>query len=100
MHGARMTVRERVGRSQIASEHIVQFFDSDESRAECVAAFLAEGYRAGEPAIVVAKPLNWASTSELLQAQDIPVRQAITNGMIVVHDANDILRRISRSGSP
>jgi hypothetical protein len=95
-----MTVRERVVRGSIASEHIVQFFDSDESRAECVAAFLADGYRAGEPAIVVARPVNWASMSELLQAQSIPVQQAITDGMIVVHDANEALRRISRSGSP
>jgi hypothetical protein len=95
-----MTVRERVGRSQVASEHIVQFFDSDESRAESVAAFLAEGHRAGEPAIVVARPGNWASASDLLQAQGIPVQQAIAEGTIVVHDANETLRRISRNGSP
>lgn len=95
-----MTVRERVVRGSIASEHIVQFFDSDESRAECVASFLAEGYRAGEPAIVVAKPANWANMSESLQAEGIPVSQAIASGMIVVHDANETLRRISRGGSP
>jgi hypothetical protein len=95
-----MSVRERVAGGPAASEHIVQFFDSDESRAECMAAFLAEGYRAGEPAIVVAKPVNWAGASELLKAQGIPVHQAIAEGTIVVHDANDTLRRISRNGSP
>jgi MEDS: MEthanogen/methylotroph, DcmR Sensory domain len=95
-----MTVRDRVVRGPVASEHIVQFFDSDESRAECVAAFLAEGHRAGEPAFVAARPVNWASMSLLLQAQGIPVQQAIATGMIVVHDADDTLRRISRNGSP
>jgi hypothetical protein len=95
-----MTVRERVVRGSIASEHIVQFFDSDESRAECVAAFLAEGYRAGEPAIVVAQPANWVGASALLQTQGVPVPQLIADGMIVVHDAHEMLRRISRHGSP
>ena len=95
-----MSVRERVVRGLIASEHIVQFFDSDESRAECVAGFLAEGYRAGEPAIVVARPVNWANASALLHARGVPVQQLIADGMIVVHDADETLRRISRNGSP
>jgi MEDS: MEthanogen/methylotroph, DcmR Sensory domain len=95
-----MSVRECVVRGGIASEHIVQFFDSDESRAECVAAFLAEGCRAGEPTIVVAKPANWAAVVAELEAQGLPVDKAIADGMIVVKDANDTLRRISRNGSP
>jgi hypothetical protein len=95
-----MTVRECVVRGAIASEHIVQFFDSDESRAECVAAFLAEGIRAGEPAIVVARPANWTGIVQQLTAQGIAVQQAITDGMIVVNEADDTLRRISRNGSP
>lgn len=95
-----MTVRESIVRGSIASEHIVQFFDSDESRAECVAAFLAEGFRAGEPAIVVSRPRNWAGVVAQLVAEGIPVQQAITDGLIVVKDADDTLRRISRNGSP
>jgi hypothetical protein len=95
-----MTVRECVVRGAIASEHIVQFFDSDESRAECVAEFLAEGYRLGEPAIVVAKPSNWAGVVEQLKNLGIPVQDAIADGTIVVNDAADTLRRISRSGVP
>jgi DcmR-like sensory protein len=95
-----MTVRECVVRSSIASEHIVQFFDSDESRAERVADFLADGHRQGEPAIVVAQPANWASMVEQLEARDVPVHKAIKDGMIVVKDANDTLRRLSRTGSP
>lgn len=95
-----MTVRERVVKGRVSSEHIVQFFDSDDSRAECVAKFLAEGYRQDEPAIVVAKPANWAGAVERLEDHGVPVKKAIKNGMIVVKDATDTLRRLSRNSSP
>jgi hypothetical protein len=95
-----MTVRERVVRGPIASEHIVQFFDSEESKVECVAEFLAEGYRQGEPAIVVAKSANWAGAVERLDALGVPANKAIKDGMIVVQEATDTLRRISRNSSP
>ena len=78
----------------MASEHIVQFFDSDESRVECVGDFL------GEPVIVVARPANWSGARERLEAQGIPVQWAIDEGMIVVRDAADTLRQLSRNGSP
>ena len=83
-----------------ASEHIVQFFDSDESRAESVAAFLAEGYRAGEPLIIVARAMNWALTMEALEADGVPVQRAIADRMLIVKDAAETLRRLSRNGSP
>ncbi len=95
-----MTVRERFVKGSIASEHIVQFFDSDESRAECVAEFLAEGFRLGEPAIVVAKPANWVNAVEQLESRGIALKDALAHGMIVVKDAEDTLRRLSRHGSP
>jgi hypothetical protein len=95
-----MTVRECVVRGAIASEHIVQFFDSDESRAECVAQFLADGYRLGQPAIVVAKPANWSGVVDQLTNLGVPVQEAIGKGSIVVKDATDTLRRISRNGVP
>jgi hypothetical protein len=95
-----MTVRECVVRGHIASDHIVQFFDSDESRAECVAEFLATGLRLQEPAVVVARPANWSSTVEQLEARGVRVPQAIADGMIVVKDADDTLRRLCASGSP
>lgn len=95
-----MSVQERVAARPIASEHIVQFFDTDESRAECVAAFVAEGYRAGEPAIIVARPTNWEAIAAELEASGVPVERAIAAGMIVVKDASATLRRLSRNGSP
>lgn len=82
------------------SEHVVQFFDTEESRAHNVAAFLADGYAAGEPLIVISRPVNWARVMEQLEVIGVPVRQAIADGTIVVKDANETLRQLSRHGSP
>jgi hypothetical protein len=95
-----MTVPECVVRGKVASDHIVQFFDSDESRAECVAAFLAEGYAAGEPMNVVCRPANWVRITARLEALQVPVQRAIADGTLVVKDASDSLRRLSRNGAP
>ena len=94
-----MTVRNHVIRGTVASEHIVQFFDTDESRADNVASFLDDGYQAGEPIVVVARPANWALMTERLQLLGVPVQSAIANGRLVVRDANQTLDEISRSGS-
>jgi hypothetical protein len=95
-----MSVRERVIKGEISSDHVVQFFDSDESRASCVASFLAEGYRAGEPLLVVARPANWAAIVAELGRMNVPVQQALADRRLVAHDADDTLRRLSRHGSP
>jgi hypothetical protein len=95
-----MTVRNHVIRGTVPSEHIVQFFDSDESRADNVAAFLADGYRAGEPIVVVARPVNWALMRERLQLLGVPVQTAVAKGTLVVKDAHETLDLISPGGSP
>jgi hypothetical protein len=78
----------------------VQFFDSDESRADNVASFLADGYRAGEPIVVIARPVNWALMMERLQFLGVPVQSAIAKGTLIVKDAHETLDEISPSGSP
>lgn len=94
-----MAVRNHVIRGAIASEHIVQFFDSDESRADNVATFLADGYRAGETIVVVARPVNWALMTERLKFLGVPVQSAIAKGTLIVKDANHTLDEISPFGS-
>ena len=94
-----MTVRDRVA-AGASSEHIVQFFDSDESRAEIVADYLAEGYRRGEPLIVVARPSNWTAIVDHLQAQRVPVQKLIARDTLLLKDAHDTLRQLSRNGVP
>jgi hypothetical protein len=65
-----------------------------------VAEFLGEGIANGEPAIVVAKPSNWAATLEYLEDRGVRVRRALDEGMLVVRDAEDTLRRICRHEVP
>lgn len=95
-----MTVRNHVIRGAVASEHIVQFFDSDESRADNVASFLADGHRAGEPMVVIVRPVNWALITERLELLGVPLQSALAKGTLVVKDANQTLEEISRFGSP
>ena len=95
-----MTLRNSTVRGGVSSDHAVQFFDTDESRAHRVAAFLAEGYAAGESLVVVARPVNWAAMIEPLERLGVPVRVAASTGRLVVKDADDTLRRLMRNGSP
>jgi hypothetical protein len=95
-----MTVRNRTIRGRVSSEHIVQFFDTDDSRAHNVAAFLAQGHAAGEPTVVIARPMNWTAIAACLGRLGVPVPDAIATGALVVQDADDTLRRLSRTGSP
>jgi hypothetical protein len=99
LHGELMNVRNRTIRGHVSSDHIVQFFDTDESRAHNVAAFLAEGYGAGEPLMMVARPANAAAICEQLERRGVPVRRAAEEGMLIVKDAEDTLRLLSRGGS-
>jgi DcmR-like sensory protein len=95
-----MSVRERVVRGKVTSEHVVQFFDSDESRIDAVTRFLGEGHRAGGALIVVARAVNWTGILEELQRHKVPVQQALADGRILYLDAIETLNRLSRHGTP
>jgi hypothetical protein len=84
----------------MSNGHIVQFFDTDESRTAGVAAFLAEGYAAGEPMFLVARPTSWHPVIGQLEKLGVCMHSAIADGMLVVKDANDSLRRVAPLGTP
>lgn len=95
-----MGVREHVRDGQSRSEHVVQFFDSDDTRQEAVARFLGEGYAAGAALILIARPLNSAALIDRLEKAGASIRRDLASGRITVLDAADTLRQISRNGSP
>lgn len=95
-----MSARNHTDQLVRRCEHTVQFFDTDESRAQNVAAFLAEGFAAGEPLVVVARPSNGAAIREELEARGVPVAQAIAAGMLTIHDAHEMVRRLTPRGMP
>jgi hypothetical protein len=95
-----MSVRERVARGRFLSEHVCQFFDSDDSRAESVAHYVAEGLNAEEHVVVVARPVHWATILERLRGLGIAGDRALGDGSLIVKDAMDVLRRLSSHGTP
>ena len=95
-----MSVRDHVSTGQVSWPHDVQFFDSDDTRQDAVAAFLADAYRSGSALIVIARPLNSEGIVARLEQRGIPMASEIASGRITVLDAQDTLKRISRTGSP
>src|SRR5215510_53898 len=85
--------------SATRSEHIVQFFDSRESLADSVAAFLAEGCRQGERLLVVANPRNWLAIASALKTGAHPLSDGTESSLTVV-DADSALSQFMRHGLP
>jgi KaiC/GvpD/RAD55 family RecA-like ATPase len=79
-------------------EHILQLFDTTDSLANVVSAYLNEGWQAGDHLLVVAKPSHWTRVSERLERRGCPVSQAIREGRLTVLDAATTLARIARFG--
>ncbi|HEY6360373.1 MAG TPA: MEDS domain-containing protein [Vicinamibacterales bacterium] len=90
--------RERDAHGAAASEHVVQLFDTTNSLANVVSAFLNEGWLQGDHLLVVAKPAHWAKTSDRLGRRGCPVAQAIKDGRLSVLDAATTLARVMRFG--
>jgi hypothetical protein len=93
-----LTYRPHVIRSQVGTEHIVQLFDTMDSLANVVSAFLNEGWQKGDHLLVVAKPAHWLKTAERLERRGCPVDQATREGRLMILDAATTLARISRYG--
>jgi hypothetical protein len=79
-------------------EHVVQLFDTADSLANVVSAFLNEGWGRGDHLLVIAKPGHWAKTSDRLERRGCPVAQAFRDGRLSVLDAATTLARITRRG--
>ena len=83
----------------MSSDHIVQLFDTDLSRAQNIAAFVAEGLAAGERCIIVVRPETAAAVEEQLQTLGVAAPDVIADGRLIVNDAYETLRSISRNGT-
>lgn len=94
-----MDRKDKVSRGELSSEHIVQFFDSRESLANSVAAFLAEGCRQGERLLIVAKPKNWVATGSRLKAGGYSLADGGSTS-ITIFDAQTALGQFMRQGLP
>src|SRR3954468_15379742 len=95
-----MPVQEHVAQGAEPSGHVCQFFDSDESRADAVAVFVADGLRQGDRVLAVVRPVQWVLVTERLSSAGIDSEREVASGTLVVKDAVATLRRLSRHGAP
>jgi hypothetical protein len=82
------------------AQHAVQLFDSVESRAESVSAYLMRGYEIGATLLIVARPKHWKAIEVGLRSRGCDVANRLKEGRIVVLDAAATLRAISRDNRP
>jgi hypothetical protein len=71
--------------------HDVQFYDSEAFLATTVAAFLGDGFRAGQPAIVIATEAHRREFDEQLTLAGIDLDEVRVDGSFVVLDARQTL---------
>lgn len=83
-----------------ASQHIVELFESTESLAATVSAFLSDGLRQGDRALVVMRLEHWNSVASQLTRQHVVLSDAIASGQLTVLDGTRTLARIMPHGSP
>ena len=85
---------------RIGTEHLVQLFDSDESLADAVGAFLHEGFRRKETLVAVMDEQRWYTVAMRLSGWGLPVDEAMASGQLTVRDAADTLKLFMRLGRP
>jgi hypothetical protein len=87
-------------RTPSISEHNLQLFDSSTSMAETVAGFLLEGFRHGEPLLVVATPEHRELIAQKLDEAGINVHQAAMASRLLMLDAAQTLAKFMRHDVP
>lgn len=81
-------------------DHVVRFYDRDETLAHDVAAFLGAGLARGENALVVATAGHRAAFEDALESSGVNVSMARVLGTYVEADAHETLPRLLDGGVP
>jgi PAS domain S-box-containing protein len=87
-------------REMEASEHFVQFYESDDSLIRSVSDFMGSGLSAGEHCIVIATPCHRENLTRDLTALGHDVDAAIAGGQFVLLDAQEMLQQFMIEGAP
>ena len=95
-----MTRKERTLRGRIASEHIVQLFDTTESLIDVLSGFVSEALRQDARVLLVARPRNWDAVAARLVRQGLDVGEAVDQNRITFLDAATTMGRFMRKGIP
>jgi len=81
------------------SEHLLHLFDTIESRATGVAAFVGAGLAAGDDVVLFATSDHWKAIDERLQLSGGHVASAIARGRLTVLDAHETLDDLTKRGA-
>lgn len=84
----------------LASEHVVQFFDSSKSMVETIGAFLSRGLSRGENVLVAATPPHVQLLTRHLDESGWKVHDAVAANRMVVIDASRTLDTFMRQDMP
>jgi hypothetical protein len=77
--------------SATPAEHAVQVYTELEELTESVGCFLDAGFRAGEPALVIATPEHWEAVRAELERRGSDLAELEAGGTITVLDADETL---------
>jgi hypothetical protein len=86
--------------SEPAAEHAVQVYDDVYELARSVAAFLAAGFRAGDPAIVIATAGHWEVFAGELRQRGCEPAALERKGLLTRADAEHLLGEFMDGGLP
>ena len=81
-------------------EHVIQFYEQDDSLVREVAELIGRSLREGDAGIVVATPEHRAALAERLERDGIDLRQAEAEGRFVALDAAELLATFMSDGVP
>jgi hypothetical protein len=81
-------------------QHIVQLFDSTDSRADSVAAFVREGLTGGDTVLVVMTQEQWNLVAVRLRREGLTLDAAVASGRLIVRDAPGTMKGFMRYGVP
>jgi PAS domain S-box-containing protein len=81
------------------SEHIVQFYDSDEFFVNSLHSYVASGLKAGQACVVVLTAEHRKRLEELLLAGGLDPKAAARSGQYISPDATETLAKLTASGT-
>ena len=80
--------------------HDVQFYRTEAHLTRCVADFLAEGVRAGQPLVVIATPAHRKAFAAELNARGLDVEELLSGREAIWLDARETLSMFMESAHP
>lgn len=88
----------RATRAKAASDHVVQFYESDSFLIRAVCDFIRAGMRARETTVIIATPLHHAHIEESLRASGVDISVARAQCQYLAHNAAEMLSRVMVDG--